>query len=144
MPYTKDDVGLINGQVGSEAERQAVADEWNANELLNLKAKARAAFRAEGLARITASTPAFNTFEELELVRAMTLGGMLQAKGTWGVAYQLSADIVVYYTDEALPRINGTGGHPALTVAQLETIIAQVSDALPFAGVDATDTGWPT
>lgn len=99
-------------------------------------------FKNEALARVKTTIPAFDSFDKVDMLRAMAVNGMLTAAGGWSADGVLVRDIVQYVQNEAVPRINGIG-HPQLTVDQLQTVQAQVSDALPFAGVDGTDTGWP-
>ena len=143
-PWTEADVGDESGQTPDLARRQAIAAEWNANHEALTRRRARDAFRAEALVRIMAIAPEFDSVDDVARIRRMHLLGYLDAPANWNANGVLIGNLVEYYTDEVLPRINGTGGHPQLTVAQLETIISQVADALPFAGVDGTDTGWPT
>lgn len=127
----------------TEADRIAAAAAWNADNVNGLRREAVELFEAEALTRIQAQIPEFDTIAEVKTLRAMALNGMLTAPAGWSAEGRAVRDIVQYVAQQALPRIRGVGGHPDLTSEQLSTVIGQVSTALPFAGVDVTDLGWP-
>ena len=146
MVFVKEDVGNAHRDgvdiVLSDAERQAIADEWNINIVATLKDSLVRRFKNQGLARIKAIEPQFGTFDAVQMLAAMQSAGMLTAFSGWSADGKLVANIYVYVRDEAIKRVRGIGGHPDLTLAQLALI--DPTAAFPFASVDGTDTGWPT
>jgi hypothetical protein len=142
MAWTKDDVGPINGVVGTDAERQAIADDWNAQERIVVERKLIDEFKIEGLSHIAAIEPEFDTIGKVEILAAMSAHGMLEAFANWDADGKLVGNLYLYVRDEAIKRVRGTGGHPDLTIDQLNLI--DPTAAMPFAGVDGSDPGWPT
>ena len=108
-----------------EASRQAESD---ANEVTSLRANLRQAFIDEGILRIAAQVPEWDSFERVALLASVwnMFGGPPNA------AQALARDIYLYVRDIALPRLG------PLTLAQLQAADPTAAD--PFGG----GTLWPT
>lgn len=114
--------------VTEETTRQA---EMDAAAPATLRKQLRRAFSEEGVARIAAQEPAWNSFDMMALIVSIWT-----RLGRPRPAQALARDIYLYVRDSAVPKL-GT-----LTLTELQSV--DPTAAQPFAAVDPGDAGWPT
>lgn len=90
------------------------------------------AVRTEGIKRISAQVPAWDSLETVQLV--VSIANMLNA-GAMTTTQNNARLTYLYVRDTALPKLN------TLTLAELEQV--DPPEAQPFLAVDNTDGGWP-
>ncbi len=111
------------------AEEAALAVEVAAAQEASARSHLRKGFIAEGLARIAAQVPAWNSFEVVELL--LSIANMLNT-ANMTPAQSLANDVRLYVRDTALPKV------AALAAAELGSVDPTAVD--PF----GDGTPWPT
>lgn len=120
----------------TEQERIDAAANWNKGEEDGEAFTVERLFEKEALRRVSLVDEEFAEPGVMTMFRSGIRSTAYTTKMTTAMA------IWTYWKTEAYPRLIGRG-HTKLTPAQLRTVAGQVGDALPFLGVDGSDTGWP-
>ena len=94
-----------------------------------LRKSLRQSFKVEGLARIAAQVPAWDSFERIEFL--ISIANMLDT-ASMTAAQALARDILIYVRDTAIPKL------VPMTLAQLQAVGPTAAD--PF----GDGTTWPT
>ena len=115
----------------AEAEQTALETERTAAVETQARAALKDGFIDEGLARIAAAVPDWDTLDKVEFVRS--IWPALQPHAT--PAWTLARDIYVY-ARASIAKLN------ALNAAELALVVA--TDPAPFGPVEGADPGWPT